>query len=334
MDTSDGKSARPVFRDAWADGRRVWRQLLATDLAFKLLAFGLLTPLLGIALKAGIAVSGGPVLADMEILFFLVRPVGLVVLVAVAALSISIVALELACLMAIGVGVAEGVRVDAGQALRFALGRARPVVGLAVRLVGPRRSSWPLPSWSGLGLVYLGLLREFDINYYLKERPPVFLAAVGLAAALVLGLAAVLVPRLVGWSLALPLVLFEDVPPRRALAESARRTAGARAAIARACSCSGAASPCSSRARCRRCSSRWGGALAPYGLGNVGWVLGFMLFLVALWVITNLLVSWWQRLRLRAARACVSTGGWAASGERHPLARWRRPRSRRGSGSA
>ena len=275
MDDSDGTRARPDFREAWADGRRAWRQLLATDLAFKLLAFAVLTPLLGLALQAGIAVSGGPVLADMEILLFFVRPVGLLVLVGVAALSIAIVALELAALMAIGVGVTKGVRVDAGQALRFALGRARPVAGLAVRLVA-RSLLLAAPFLVGLGLVYLGLLREFDINYYLKEKPPVFLGAVALAAALVAGLAAVLVPRLVSWSLALPLVLFEDVPPRRALAESARRTDGLRRRISRVLILWGGVSLLLASALPAAIFGL-GRLVAPYGRGNVGWVLGCML---------------------------------------------------------
>ena len=279
-----------VFKGALADASPVWRQLLATDLAFKLLAFGILTPLLGLALEAGIAASGSSVLADLDILFFFVRPVGLLVLICAAALSISIVALELACLMAIGVGVTEGVRVDAGQALRFALGGARPVIGLAVRLVA-RSLLLAAPFLLGLGLVYLGLLREFDINYYLKEKPPAFLAAAGLALVLVAGWVAVLVPRLVSWSLALPLVLFESLSPRRAIAESVRRTAGERREISRALVVWGLAALLLAFALPGAILGL-GRLLAPYGLGNVGWVLGFMLLLVALWVIANLLISW------------------------------------------
>lgn len=292
MSDSTAVEARVLVGEIWRQGRQIGWQLLATDLLFKVLAFAVLTPLVGLAVEAGVAAAGRSVLADMDILLFLLRPMGLLLLVVVAALSVSIVALELACLMAIGVGEAEGVRVDAAQALRFALGRARPVLGLAVRVVA-RSLVIAAPFLLGLGLVYLALLRDFDINYYLKERPPAFLAAVGLVLALVLGLAAVLVPRLVSWSLALPLVLFEAVAPRRALAESAQRTAGERAAISKVLVLWGVGALLLALVLPGAVFAL-GRLVAPFGLGNVGWVLGFMLLLVAFWLLLNLLVSWWN----------------------------------------
>ena len=203
---------RPVASAAWADGRSVWRRLLVVDLLFKLLAFALLTPLVGLAFRAGAAAAGNSVLADMEILFFLFRPLGLILAVVCLALSVAIVALEQASLMAIAFAAAEGVRLERGQVLRFLLIRLRVVVGLALRLV-TRVLALAAPFLAGIGLVYFGLLREFDINYYLSQKPPAFFTALAVVAALVAGLAWVLVPRLVAWSLALPLVLFEEVRP-------------------------------------------------------------------------------------------------------------------------
>lgn len=271
---------------------QIWRQLLATDLVFKLLTFAVLTPLLGLVLQAGVAASGHTFVADMDILLFLLRPLGVFLLIGISALSIAIVALELACLMAIGVGSTAGVRIDAWQALRFAFARARPVLGLAVWVVA-RSLLLVAPFLAGLGLVYLGLLRDFDINYYLTEQPPAFLTAVGLVLLLGIGLATVLAPRLVSWSLALPLVLFEEIPPRRALAESARRTEGERKKITRALLRWCAASVLLASALPAAIFGL-GRVVAPYGLGNIGWVLGCMLLLVALWVVTNLLIHWWS----------------------------------------
>ena len=45
MDDLRSAGAGTHFAAAWSDGKRVWRQLLATDLIFKLLAFAVLTPL-------------------------------------------------------------------------------------------------------------------------------------------------------------------------------------------------------------------------------------------------------------------------------------------------
>lgn len=312
-------ATRQVLAEAWNDGRLVGRRLLATDLVFKLLAFVVLTPLVGLALEAGVAASGGPVLADMEILFFLLRPLGLCVLFGVAALSIAIVALEQSCLMAIAMGAAEGAHLRSGQVLRFALSRARPVVGLAARLVG-RALALAAPFLAGIGLVYLGLLRDFDINFYLRQRPPAFLAAVTLCASLVLALAWVLLPRLVAWSLALPLVLFADVAPGRALAESAQRTAGRRGSIARLLLLWAAVAVGLSLSLPGAIFAL-GRLLAPYALGHVGWVLACMLFLVALWLLTQLLLTFWNAasFALLVVRLYRNLGGGSA-GLRGPFA--------------
>jgi glycerophosphoryl diester phosphodiesterase len=284
--------ARAVTRAAWADGRTVWRRLLTVDLFFKLLAFALLTPLVGLALRAGVAATGSSVLADLEILFFLLRPLGLSVAVVCVALSVSIVALEQAGLMTIAFAAAEGVQLERGQVTRFLLVRLRVIVGLALRLV-TRVLLLAAPFLAGIALVYLGLLRQFDINYYLKERPPAFLAAVAIAAGLVAGLAWVLIPRMVAWSLALPLVLFEEVAPARAIAESARRTAGERRTISRVLVLWGIGASALAFLLPGAIFAL-GRLVAPYGLGNVRWILGCMLALFALWLLSNLLVSWWN----------------------------------------
>ena len=75
-------------------------------------------------------------------------------------------------------------------------------------------------------------MTEFDINYYLHERPPEFLLAVGIAAILVLVWLIVMIPFLAARSMALPLVLFESVPAHESLSRSCRRTANQRLRIA------------------------------------------------------------------------------------------------------
>jgi glycerophosphoryl diester phosphodiesterase len=302
MSSSAPGPLRGLIRESGTAFRRSWRQLLATDLAYKLLAFALLTPLVGAALRLGIWLSGRPVLADQEILFFALRPGGLLVVIAVASLGLAIVALEQASLMAIGAAAAANARVTALQSLGWAAGRALPVVALALRLVG-RTLLLAAPFLAGLGAVYLALLREYDINYYLKERPPVFLLAAGLVLLLVLGLFRVLVPRLVGWMLALPLVLFERVAPRHALAESERRLAGARP-VARRVLLLWAAIALLLSSTLAPLLFALGRALAPLGLGNVGLVLPLMLLIVVLWSVVNILVSWFNA----AAFALLLTG--------------------------
>jgi len=302
-------SARTVFGEAWTDGKRAWPQLLATDVAYKLLTFVVLAPLSGLALRAGISLSGNPVLADQDILYFLLRPIGLTVLIVVAALSLTIAALEYACLMTIGLGAAEDARVSAVGALRFVFERARGVVGLAVRYVASCLLH-AAPFLAALGLIYFFLLRAFDINYYLAERPPAFMVAVGLAVVLLSGLAWRLVPRLIGWSLALSLVLFENVPAKRALAESERRVCGHRLQIAWLLTLWGAGAALLSLA-VPSLVLGLGRLIVPFGKGNVGLVLALMLLLLTSWAAVVLLVAWVNAsaFALLSARFYVHLGG-------------------------
>ena len=280
-------SAGGLLRRALADLVRAWRPLLATDLAYKLLAFAVFTPLLALVLRAGIALSGDSALADQEILHFLLRPGGLLFLLLVAALSLAIVALEQASLMAIGVARAAGGHLSTAAALQWAVRQAVPVVRVSARLVGICLAL-AAPFLIGAGLVYLALLREYDINFYLQARPPAFWVAAGLVGLLVAGLVRVLLPRLVSWSLALPLVLFAGVPASRALAESARLVAGHRVTARRAILLWAAGTLLLS-STLPALFVALGRSLAPSGRGNVPLLLTLMLIVLVLWAVANLL---------------------------------------------
>src|SRR5439155_2197348 len=66
-----------------------------------------------------------------------------------------------------------------------------------------------------------------DINYYLSDRPPAFWTAAGIAAALVVAALAVAAWLYVRWALALPILIFENLPTLAALRASAERVRGA-----------------------------------------------------------------------------------------------------------
>ena len=88
-----------------------------------------------------------------------------------------------------------------------------------------------IPFLPAAGLTYLGLLRDHDINYYLAQHPPQFWAAAVIVGIIVIGLVLLLARTIASWALAMPLVLFENVSPRRALGESAARGHGSHSLI-------------------------------------------------------------------------------------------------------
>ena len=218
---------RSVLGHVARDFRSGWKQLTLTNLVYKLVAFVLLTPLVGILFRVLLAAAGKDVLADQDILFFFLGPVGWLCGIAVGGLWLAIVALEQAALMAVLCANQGQRRVDFVAAIQFAGTHAWPVLRVTARMVGISLLT-AAPCLAMAGIVYVALLGEFDINYYLQEKPPVFLVALGIAGILAVALAVVLLRLFTGWLFALPLVLFENVRPSSALRVSSQRARGHR----------------------------------------------------------------------------------------------------------
>jgi glycerophosphoryl diester phosphodiesterase len=221
---------RPIINSVASDLRHGWKQLALTDILYKIAAFILLTPLVGILFRALLALSGGTLLADQDILFFFLRPMGWLCCIAVGGLWLAILALEQAALMAVLLGLRNHQRVDLIGAVQFALLHAWPVFRVTARIVGFSLLV-AAPFLAVAGIAYAALLTEFDINYYLQNRPPAFLVALGIGGAVVAGLASVLLRLYTSWFFALPLVIFEDVEPSVALKTSGERARGHRRQI-------------------------------------------------------------------------------------------------------
>jgi glycerophosphoryl diester phosphodiesterase len=217
------ETARGIAIDSVRDLLRSWRSLAITDIAWKILSFALLTPAAVLLLRWMMSRADAPVVADTDLVtFFLATPAGIAMLVVAGAVAVGITALEIACLMAIGVAARHGRGLNVREALMFGVARAPHVLRLTANMV-VRLLAGLLPFLLGAGLTYWLLLSAHDINYYLAEQPPAFWVSMALAAAMLAALATLLVRTVASWVLALPLVLFENVVPRRALGESARR---------------------------------------------------------------------------------------------------------------
>jgi len=215
-----------LFKIAAGDLRRGLRSLAYTDVAYKLIAFAVLTPAttwLLYWLRSG---TSDRVVADVDIaLFFFTTPAGIATLILGGSLIVAITALETACLMAVGLGLKQGVTLNARTALRFGAVHAAGVLRLTAHMV-LRILVGLVPFAAAAGLTYLLLLRDHDINYYLAQHPPQFWAAAAIVAIIAISLVLLLLRTIARWALAMPLVLFESVSPRRALGESARRASG------------------------------------------------------------------------------------------------------------
>ena len=284
------KTTQVIVIGALRDLRDSWRVLAQTDLVYKLISFALLTPGTLLLLRWAMSRAGTLVVADTEIAtFFLTTRQGILALIIVGAILIGITALEMACLMAIALAAANDRHLTARDALGFGALRSLVVLRLAANIV-VRLLVGLVPFAAAIGVVYWTLLRHHDINFYLSQRPAEFWTAVSLAVVIVAVLAVVLLWTIARWTLALPLVLFEGVSPRRALAESCARSAGHRS-IALA-----ALAVWAALASALLAVSAWvpdfiGRALAPGFSGSMQTLLGFMTGLVLLWAVLGLVTA-------------------------------------------
>ncbi len=223
------KETQALFIQASRDFAATWPRLLGAHVVYQSVAFVFLTPVVALALRAFVSFSGDIVLADEDILFFVLSPFGFVAFVIVASANITLFTFEQAALLTLCAGERLGVMAALRDATRY-LGS---VFLLTAQLVA-RVLVIVAPFGALAALVYWQLLTEFDINYYLSERPPAFWTAAAIIGVLVAGLAGVLVPKLVGWAFALPIHLFEGVRPALALRASETRTSGHRVGLAAA----------------------------------------------------------------------------------------------------
>src|SRR5262245_53502449 len=128
-------NARRLIRSTLVDWLSCWKSLALTDIVFKIIAFIVLTPIVGFLFRALIALSSGSVLSDLDILHFFLGPVGWCCALIVGALWLGILALEQTALMGIVIARQSHQRLGTIPALRFASVKAWPVIRLTGSVV-------------------------------------------------------------------------------------------------------------------------------------------------------------------------------------------------------
>src|SRR6266513_1791898 len=153
------RAARDLFGSALRDLRGSWKVLAITDLAYKAIAVALLMPATTLVLYWLRAGTSQRVVADTDIaMFFLTTPTGIVTLLLGGSLIVAITAVEASCLMAVGVGASQDIRLNGRGALRFGAANALNVLRLSGHMV-LRVMVGVVPFGIAAGLVYVTLLR-------------------------------------------------------------------------------------------------------------------------------------------------------------------------------
>jgi glycerophosphoryl diester phosphodiesterase len=213
--------------DALPALRRLLRPLLAYEIIWKLLTIWLLGPLSVALMHALIGLTHEPAVTNTKLLTFALSPVGVTTAVVYGIVTLTLTYLEQAGLCLLFLRALRGLPVTSREALRRALRHLPALLRVTSLQVGILLLS-AVPFLVLAALTYWLLLSSSDINYYLAARPPAFLAAAGIGAALVLTAAAWLAFLLVRWILTVPVCLFEGLGGQAALRRSAALVRGRR----------------------------------------------------------------------------------------------------------
>ncbi len=224
-------SVYAVGREVSALLRRNIVGFMAIHACFTVLGFIIFTPLLGFLFRLALHYSSRQVLADTDILFFLLTPYGLIALIIFGALLMTVVIFEQAAMMAAYIAAMDRLQEHLFQIVRRIFFQSAAIFKFAL-LLTVRLLLIILPFLAVAALIGWLALSRYDINYYLAVRPPLFFAAAGVISIIVLAMACLLAGRLLSWSLTLPLILFSRMQPKDSFAKSTAVVAGSRKFIA------------------------------------------------------------------------------------------------------
>lgn len=207
------------------------RPLVLYDLLFKALGLLVLTPLTALALERLVATSGSLSVTNADITVFVLSPWGLLFLLAAGAFGLMSMFAEQAGLMHIAETATRGRPEGWLRTLRLVISALPRLLSIATTQIGILML-WMLPLVAIGGGIYLGLLTDHDINWYLTERPPAFWIAIGTGTVLALAALSIVGTLLVRWSMAVPLCLYEGLRHRAALTRSRDLVRGHRKRVA------------------------------------------------------------------------------------------------------
>ena len=207
----------------WKEVLGVLRQsmvkLFTIHLIYMALGLTLFAPLVGIVGKFLLSLSGEAVLSDMDIAMFMLSPAGITALIVFAGLLITILIFEKASMMAVSATRLHGQNMAVLAALHFTFNHAKSIYLFTPRLL-IRILIIVVPFLAVSAAIAWFLITDHDINYYLAEKPPVFIVNVLIIGLIMMLMLFVLVRKLLSWSLALPLILFSGVSAADSFAKS------------------------------------------------------------------------------------------------------------------
>jgi len=203
---------RTASREILSTIRQHWRIFLGIHVAANLLSLAVLTPLYTLLTGWLILASGDAALTDEDILLFALSPLGLLIVLIVTALYLTLLVFEQSALFLAAYRVTAGQRINLIALSRYLLQRAWAIFLFALRTIG-LAALVVAPFLAALVWIIGRYLSEYDINYYLAEKPPELWLAAGAIVACLLLMLWPMMGVLARWFIGLPLLLVTNDKP-------------------------------------------------------------------------------------------------------------------------
>jgi glycerophosphoryl diester phosphodiesterase len=203
---------RTASREILSTIRQHWRIFLGIHVAANLLSLAVLTPLYTLLTGWLILASGDAALTDEDILLFALSPLGLLIVLIVTALYLTLLVFEQSALFLAAYRVTAGQRINLIALSRYLLQRAWAIFLFALRTIG-LAALVVAPFLAALVWIVGRYLSEYDINYYLAEKPPELWLAAGAIVACLLLMLWPMMGVLARWFIGLPLLLVTNDKP-------------------------------------------------------------------------------------------------------------------------
>ncbi len=210
-----------------------WRlrvPFIQSHLVFNILLAAFFVPVMAATVQGALMLSGEPALADFDIALFLLSPIGFLAGFLLGGMALVLLVLDVAFMMAVALRDRHNMASGLWDGILLVLPRAPHVLALALHM-SARLLLMALPFLAVCGLAYTRWISDFDINYYLTEKPPEFMRTVFVCGLSLAAMAALMIWRVLGWVLALPLVVFEKHNALAGLNNSRKRMKGRRLLI-------------------------------------------------------------------------------------------------------
>ena len=266
--------------------RQGWRTMAAVHLGFALISSAITAPLAALAIQGAVFLSGEAAISDTDIAHYLFSPGGFLAALAIGTLVITLQLLGYATLLIparslLKTGHCHGIGIP--PLLFPALpGMLRLSLRFVVRLI-----LWSIPFGLALLAIHHFLLGKHDINFYIAEKPPAFLWALGFSFAVLCAYLVLIARIATGWVHALPLVIFRRESPGDALRISREAADGERREIFAGLVAWAFITPLLSSV----CNTPWS-AIAFWATRTLGHQLDWLVVILGICLALSMLTNW------------------------------------------